>query len=154
MKVRYYHDHVGINSRLDSIQAAVLSVKLKHLNEYNKARQQAAFFYDQAFSKCDKIQVPARNPKSTHIFHQYTLVINGIDRNELKNFLQSKGIPSMIYYPVPLHLQNAYQYLGYKEGDFPVTEQLCKTVISLPMHTELDEEQLHYITVAVLEFVS
>jgi len=154
MKVRYYHDHVGINSRLDSIQAAVLSVKLKYLNEYNKARQHAASFYDQAFGKCDKIQVPARNPKSTHIFHQYTLVINGIDRNELKNFLQTKGIPSMIYYPVPLHLQNAYQYLGYKEGDIPVTEQLCKTVISLPMHTELDEEQLHYITAAVLEFLS
>jgi UDP-2-acetamido-2-deoxy-ribo-hexuluronate aminotransferase len=153
MKVRYYHDHVGVNSRLDSIQAAVLGVKLNYLNEYNHARQQAASYYDQAFSQCDKIRIPARNPESTHIFHQYTLVVNGVDRNELKNFLQTKGIPAMIYYPVPLHSQKAYQYLGYNEGDFPVTEQLCKTVISLPMHTELDTEQLHYITAAVLEFV-
>ncbi len=154
MKVRYYHDNIGVNSRLDSLQAAILSIKLKYLNEYNKARQQAADYYDRAFTHCNKINIPARNPKSTHIFHQYTLVVNGIDRNELKNYLQTNGIPSMVYYPVPLHLQNAYKYLSYKEGDFPITEQLCKSVISLPMHTELDEEHLNYITQAILEFVS
>ena len=152
MKVRYYHDHVGVNSRLDSIQAAILSVKLKHLNEYNEARQKAASFYDQAFAGHDKIRIPARNPKSSHIFHQYTLVLSVVDREELKKYLQNKGIPAMIYYPVPLHLQNAYQNLGYKDGDFPVTEQLCKSVISLPMHTELNEEQLNYITSSFLEF--
>lgn len=154
MKVRYHYDMVGVNSRLDTIQAAILSVKLKNLNEYNKARQSAADFYDQAFSNSMKIKVPARNPKSTHIFHQYTLVLNGINREGLKDYLQSKGIPSMIYYPIPLHLQIAYQYLGYKEGDFPVTESLCKSVISLPMHTELSKEQLAYITTSVLEFIS
>jgi len=153
MKVRYYHDNIGVNSRLDSLQAAILGIKLKYLNEYNKARQRAADYYDRAFAQSNKIKIPARNPKSTHIFHQYTLVVNGIDRNELKNYLQTKGIPSMVYYPVPLHLQNAYMYLSYKEGDFPITEQLCKSVISLPMHTELDDEQLNYITHADLEFV-
>jgi dTDP-4-amino-4,6-dideoxygalactose transaminase len=153
MKVRYYHDHVGVNSRLDSIQAAILSVKLKYLDEYNEARQKAAAYYDKAFAGHDKIRIPARNPKSSHIFHQYTLVLSGVDREELKKYLQNKGIPSMIYYPVPLHLQNAYQYLGYKEGDFPVTEQLCKSVISLPMHTELNDEQLNYITSSFLDFI-
>jgi dTDP-4-amino-4,6-dideoxygalactose transaminase len=153
MEVRYYHDHVGINSRLDTIQAAILSVKLKYLNEYNYARQQAAAYYDKAFETCDKFRTPVRNPKSTHIFHQYTLVTKNIDREELKNHLQNEGIPAMIYYPVPLHLQKAYQYLGYKTNNFPVTEQLCKSVISLPMHTELTQEQLEFITKSVLEFV-
>ncbi|MDP4207313.1 MAG: DegT/DnrJ/EryC1/StrS family aminotransferase [Bacteroidota bacterium] len=154
MKVRYYHDHVGVNSRLDTIQAAVLNVKLQYLDEYNKSRQEAAAFYDTAFSSSDKLCVPSRNSQSTHIFHQYTLVLRGIDREALRTHLQHKGIPAMIYYPVPLHLQNAYKDLGYKEGDFPVTEQLCKSVISLPMHTELDTEQLEYITKSVLEFLS
>jgi UDP-2-acetamido-2-deoxy-ribo-hexuluronate aminotransferase len=153
MKVRYYHDHVGINSRLDTIQAAILNCKLPYLAEYNLARQKAAEFYDRAFSDCDSIRIPFRNSKSTHIFHQYTLVAKGIDRNNLKNHLQSKGIPAMVYYPVPLHSQNAYRYLGYKDDDFPVTEQLCKSVISLPMHTELDSEQLEYITKSVLEII-
>jgi dTDP-4-amino-4,6-dideoxygalactose transaminase len=154
MKVRYHYDMIGVNSRLDTIQAAVLSVKLKNLDDYNKARQAAAAFYDQAFSNTAKICVPARNPKSTHIFHQYTLILNGVNREGLKDHLQSKGIPSMIYYPIPLHLQKAYEYLGYKEGDFPVTESLCKSVLSLPMHTELSKEQLEYITTSVLEFIS
>jgi UDP-2-acetamido-2-deoxy-ribo-hexuluronate aminotransferase len=153
MKVRYYHDHVGVNSRLDTIQAAVLLAKLVHLDEYNLARQKAAAYYDKAFAKCDKLQIPGRSSKSSHIFHQYTLVTNGIDRDGLKTHLQNKGVPSMVYYPVPLHTQSAYQFLGYKVGDFPVTEQLCKSVISLPMHTELDEEQLSFITKSVLEFV-
>jgi len=154
MKVRYQYDYIGINSRLDTIQAAILNVKLKHLDNYNKARQEVAAFYDKAFLNSPKITVPVRNPKSTHIFHQYTLFLEGVSRDGLKDHLQSKGIPSMIYYPIPLHLQKAYYYLGYKEGDFPVTEMLCKSVISLPMHTELDKEQLQFITDAVLEYIS
>jgi UDP-2-acetamido-2-deoxy-ribo-hexuluronate aminotransferase len=151
MKVRYFHDHIGINSRLDTIQAAILNVKLKYLDEYNLARQKAADFYDRAFSGCDRLKIPVRDPKSTHIFHQYTLVLKNVNRDELRSRLQSKGIPAMVYYPVPLHSQNAYRYLGYHDGDFPVTEKLCKSVISLPMHTELDTEQLEFITKNLLE---
>ncbi len=155
MKVRYYYDNIGINSRLDTIQASILNVKLKYLDTYHTARQSAASYYDLAFENCNDLIIPKRDKKSTHIFHQYTLVTGGlINRDELKKFLQDKGIPSMIYYPVPLHLQKAYQYLGYKEGDFPVTEHLCKSVISLPIHTELEEEELKYITGSVLKFVS
>jgi UDP-2-acetamido-2-deoxy-ribo-hexuluronate aminotransferase len=152
MKVRYYHDTIGVNSRLDTIQAAVLKVKLRHLDAYNLARQQAATFYDKAFTSHPNLVVPHRNPSSTHIFHQYTLKIQDADRNGLKEHLEKKGIPSMVYYPVPLHLQKAYENLGYHEGDFPVTEQLCKSVLSLPMHTELDQDQLEYITGSVLEY--
>jgi dTDP-4-amino-4,6-dideoxygalactose transaminase len=152
MKVRYYHDHIGVNSRLDTIQAAILNVKLKYLIEYNAARQKAAAFYDNAFTNNPKIKTPVRVTNSNHIFHQYTLVVNGIDRDELKSYLQEKEIPAMVYYPVPMHLQNAYKYLGYKENDFPVSEQLCKTVISLPMHTELNNEQLEYIVKTIHEF--
>jgi UDP-2-acetamido-2-deoxy-ribo-hexuluronate aminotransferase len=154
MKVRYYHDNIGVNSRLDTIQAAILNIKLQHLDQYNQARQKAAAFYDEAFKNLSGIQIPIRSANSSHIFHQYTLVLKNVDREGLKNYLQSKGIPAMIYYPVPLHLQNAYRNLGYKEGDFPVTEHLCKNVISLPMHTELDSEQLTYITTAVKEFIN
>lgn len=152
MKVRYYHDHIGVNSRLDTIQAAILDVKLKYLNEYNTARQKAAEFYDKAFQNNSKIQTPKRVKNSDHIFHQYTLVIKSIDRDALKSYLQERGIPAMVYYPVPMHLQNAYKYLGYKEGEFPVSERLCKTVISLPMHTELDMDQLNYIVKTIHEF--
>lgn len=152
MKVRYYHDHIGVNSRLDTIQAAILNVKLKYLNEYNTARQKAAEFYDKAFQNNSKIQTPKRVKNSDHIFHQYTLVIKSIDRDALKSYLQERGIPAMVYYPVPMHLQNAYKYLGYKEGEFPVSERLCKTVISLPMHTELDMDQLNYIVKTIHEF--
>lgn len=152
MKVRYYHDHIGINSRLDTIQAAILDVKLKYLNQYNEARKNAASYYDKAFKGNSKLQVPERVKYSDHIFHQYTLIIKDVDRNALKDYLQAKGIPAMIYYPVPMHLQTAYNYLGYNEGDFPVSEKLCQTVLSLPMHTELDEEQLGYISGSVNEF--
>ncbi len=145
MKVRYYHDLVGVNSRLDSIQAAVLNEKLKYLDEYIAARQKAAAFYDKAFAGCDKIKTPARYGKSTHVFHQYTLQVKG-DRNALQAALKEKNIPAMIYYPVPLHLQKAYKDERYKSGDFVVSEKLCSCVLSLPMHTELDEEQLVYIT--------
>ncbi|MBN2680953.1 MAG: DegT/DnrJ/EryC1/StrS family aminotransferase [Bacteroidales bacterium] len=153
MTKRYYHDHVGVNSRLDAIQAAILRVKLKHLNSYNQARQKAAEFYDKAFENCPNISTPSRFKKSTHTFHQYTLIANEINRDNLISFLSEKGIPAMVYYPVPLHLQKAYADSRYSEGDFPVTEKLCKTVFSLPMHTELDEEQLTYITDNVLHFL-
>ena len=154
MVVRYHHDYVGVNSRLDSIQAAVLRIKLRKLDEYAKARNAAAAYYTKAFAKCDKLITPTVYNKSTHVFHQYTLVTKGIDRNQLIEFLAEKEIPAMVYYPVAMHMQKAYQDDRYKEGDFPVTEMLCKTVFSLPMHTELDEEQLKYITDSVLEFVN
>jgi UDP-2-acetamido-2-deoxy-ribo-hexuluronate aminotransferase len=154
MKVRYYHDSIGVNSRLDSIQAAILRVKLKHLDEYAAARNKAADYYDNAFKSNPKLKTPARFKKSNHVFHQYTLVTNGFDRNKLPEFLQEKGIPAMIYYPVPMHMQKAYQDPRYKESDFPVSESLAKSVVSLPMHTELDEEQLKFITTSVLEFVN
>jgi len=154
MTVRYYHDHVGVNSRLDSIQAAVLDIKLKRLNEYNDARRKAADYYDNAFANNSHIKTPVRYEKSNHIFHQYTLVLNDVDREGLQNFVQELGIPAPIYYPVPLHLQKAYKDARYKEGDFPITEALCNSVISLPMHTELDEEQLKFITDKVLEFIN
>jgi len=154
MKVRYYHDYVGVNSRLDSMQAAILDVKLKHLDEYCDARRKAADYYDAAFANHPKLKTPTRYQKSTHVFHQYTLVTSDVDRDALKEFLASKGIPMMIYYPVPLHMQKAYMSDRYSEGDFPVTEKLSETVISLPMHTELTNEQLEYITSNVLEFLN
>ncbi len=154
MVVRYYHDYIGVNSRLDSIQAAVLKVKLQYLDEYARARNYAASFYNRAFENHPKIKTPVTAPYSTHVFHQYTLVLTNVDRNELQSYLASKEIPAMIYYPVPLHMQKAYIDPRYKEGDFPVTEKLCSSVISLPMHTELDDEQLKYITDSVLEFIN
>ncbi len=154
MTVRYYHDMIGVNSRLDSIQAAILDIKLKHLDEYIAQRQKAAAFYDKAFANHPKLKTPARFKNSNHVFHQYTLVTTDVDRFKLVEFLTTKEVPAMIYYPVPLHLQKAYLDPRYKEGDFPVTEMLCKTVFSLPMHTELDEEQLQHITSSVLEFIN
>ena len=154
MTIRYYHDLVGVNSRLDSIQAAVLRVKLKHLDEYAAKRRAAADYYDQAFAGQPGLKIPYRYPKSTHVFHQYTLITSNIDRKELIEFMASREIPVMIYYPVPLHLQKAYLDPRYKEGDFPVTEALSEQVISLPMHTELDEEQLAHITSSLLEFIN
>ncbi len=146
MKVRYYHDTIGVNSRLDTLQAAILRVKLRHLDEFNEARAKAAAFYDNELSGLPGITIPERNPFSTHIFHQYTLKIDGGRRNDLRECLENEGIPSMIYYPVPLHLQKAYLHLGYNADDFPVTSRLSEEVLSLPMHTEMDEEQLAYIT--------
>jgi dTDP-4-amino-4,6-dideoxygalactose transaminase len=145
MEIRYYHDEIGVNSRLDTIQAAILDVKLKYLNDYIAARQKAAAFYDNAFKNNSKIIIPEKNPQSTHVFHQYTLKLQGINRNELQKKLAEKQIPAMIYYPVPLHLQKAYKSDRYKSGDFPVAEQLCDCVLSLPMHTELNQEQLQFI---------
>lgn len=153
MEVRYYHDTIGVNSRLDSIQAAVLDIKLKHLDEYAEARRYAANYYNKAFAASDKLKTPVTSPFTTHVFHQYTLVTNQVNRQKLMEHLQSKGIASAIYYPVPLHMQKAYIDPRYKQGDFPVTESLSDTVISLPIHTEFDDEGLKYVADAVLEFV-
>ena len=153
MKVRYYHDYVGVNSRLDSLQAAILNVKLKYLNDYAEARQKAAVFYNKAFKDCSKIQTPVSAPFTTHVFHQYTMVLKDVDREGLMKYLAEKGIASAIYYPVPLHLQKAYRDPRYKAGDFPVTEALCNSVLSLPIHTELTDSMQQEITDAVLEFV-
>lgn len=150
MVIRYHHDEVGVNSRLDSIQAAVLDVKLPHLNDYIASRQRAAEYYDKAFTGHPNILIPARNAQSSHVFHQYTLRLIDINRNALQEALAALGIPSMIYYPIPLHMQKAYQDPRYQEGDFPVAERLASCVLSLPMHTELDDEQLAYITNSLL----
>ena len=153
MVVRYHHDFVGVNSRLDSIQAAVLLAKLPHLDEYIVARRKAAAYYNNAFAGCDKIETPYTAANTDHVFHQYTVKLHGTDRNALQAKLKEKGIPAMIYYPVPLHLQKAYQDPRYQPGDFPVAEKLSECVLSLPMHTELDEEQLEYICRTILELV-
>lgn len=154
MTIRYHHDLIGVNSRLDTIQAAVLDTKLPHLDEYIAARQRAADYYDRAFAGCDKILVPERSQHSTHVFHQYTLRIVGADRDAVRESLTQAGVPAMIYYPIPLHLQKAYQDPRYKQGDFPVAERLAACVLSLPMHTELDDEQLAFITRQVLNSVN
>lgn len=150
--VQYYHDIIGVNSRLDSIQAAILRIKLRHLDKYCDARRKAADFYDLAFASIPELSTPKRAAFSTHVFHQYTMILKKGDRNLLKEFLNTKGIPAMIYYPVPLNMQKAYTDPRYKAGDFPITEELCKSVISLPMHTELTDENLIYITNCVKEF--
>lgn len=152
MQERYHYDHVGMNSRLDSLQAAILRIKLKHLDDYHQKRQLAAQWYDKSFEGLEGVQVPVRSPFSTHIYHQYTLLVQASRRDALKQFLKDKGIPSQVYYPLPLHLQRAYRDLGYGEGDLPVSEELCQRVLSLPMHTELDQEQLGYISEQVQQF--
>lgn len=152
MKERYHYDDIGVNSRLDTIQAAILLVKLKHLDEFNSARRNAADFYDNAFRGCPEIIVPERAGYSTHIFHQYTIRIRNGRRDELRQYLESAKIPAMIYYPGPLHTQQAYSSLGYGKDDFPVTSGLCREVLSLPMHPDMEKEQLEYITSNVLKF--
>jgi UDP-2-acetamido-2-deoxy-ribo-hexuluronate aminotransferase len=151
---RYYHDVVGCNSRLDTIQAAILDIKLTHLDEYVDARRAAADFYDQAFSGNKIITAPYRAPWSHHVFHQYTLVLEGADRDALSQYLAEKQIPSMIYYPVPGHKQKMFEQFGTATQEMPVTDWLTSRVISLPIHTEMDQEQLDYITKHVLEFVN
>lgn len=151
---QYYHDEIGCNSRLDSIQAAVLRAKLPHLDSYAAARNAAATYYDNAFANHQKIKTPARAPWSTHVFHQYTLQLNGVNRDGLREYLASKEIPAMIYYPVAVHQQKAYRSSRYPDGHFPLTEALTQCVISLPMHTELSQDQLAYITQHVLAYVN
>ena len=154
MYERYHHDVVGVNSRLDSVQAAVLNAKLPLLDQYNAARQNAARKYSAAFEGHKNIIAPTICDNcDCHVFHQYTLRIIDADRDGLMQHLLGKGIPCAIYYPIPLHLQKAYLDSRYKEEDFPVTNQLVKEVISLPMHTELDDEQIKFITDSVLEFL-
>ena len=151
---RYYHDRVGCNSRLDTLQAAVLDIKLKHLDEYIAARRSVADYYDNAFAGHPKITTPFRASYCNHVFHQYTLKIEGANRNGLNQFLAQQGIPSMIYYPVPGHRQKMFAHFNSAMIDMPVTDWLTERVISLPMHTEMDEEQLNFITTKVLEFIN
>jgi UDP-2-acetamido-2-deoxy-ribo-hexuluronate aminotransferase len=141
---KYHHDMIGVNSRLDTMQAAILNVKLKQLDTYAANRQQAAAWYDEELAELEAVETPLRASYSTHVFHQYTLKIKDAKRDELRDFLKERGVPSMIYYPVPLHLQKAYNAYGYKKGDFPVAEKLAEQVISLPMHTELEQDQVAY----------
>ncbi|MFM7856024.1 MAG: DegT/DnrJ/EryC1/StrS family aminotransferase [Flammeovirgaceae bacterium] len=151
-KVKYHHDVVGINSRLDTLQAAILKVKLKYLEEYTKKRNEVASFYDKVLAACPFLELPKRASNSTHVFHQYTLKTKGIDRDSFKNFLEKRGVPSMIYYPVPLHLQKAYKNPQFGVGSFPVTEYLSNVVISLPIHTEMTNDELTYICETILAF--
>ena len=151
MFVQYHHELLGVNSRLDAIQAAVLDVKLAYLDEYNSARRKAAIFYNKMFENHPNIEIPVISPFSTHVFHQYTLKIKTANREKLLETVRAAEIPVMVYYPIPLHLQEAFRYLGYKKGDFSVAEKLCECVISLPMHTELTEEQQRLIGEKVIE---
>ena len=151
-KVRYYHEMVGCNSRLDTLQAAVLDIKLKYLDDYISARRKVADYYDKAFANHPKITTPQRARNSRHVFHQYTLILADIDRNGLHDYLAARKVPSMIYYPVPAHRQKMFEGIGSAAADLTNTDWLTERVISLPMHTELDEEQLHFITANVLEF--
>ena len=150
MKAKYEYERIGINSRLDSIQAAILEVKLKYIDKHIKVRQTTARFYDEHLKDLSGVKIPLRAEFSIHTFHQYTIQAEG--RDELKMYLDAKGIPSMVYYPKALHLQDAYKSLGYKLGDFPIAERLTQNVLSLPMHTELDTEQMEYIVEAIKNF--
>ena len=142
----YVHDEIGVNSRLDTLQAAILDVKLKYLDDFALRRQKVADYYDTAFQGLENVQTPVRAPYSTHVFHQYTLLLKNLNREEVMKKLKEKGIDSNVYYPIPLHLQKAYRDDRYKAGAFPITEELCAGVLSLPIHTEFIEEQLQYIT--------
>jgi UDP-2-acetamido-2-deoxy-ribo-hexuluronate aminotransferase len=144
-RIKYHHEIVGVNSRLDTMQAAILEVKLKSLKEYEQKRNAAADFYDRELNNLPFLEIPYRDVSSTHVFHQYTLKVKEINREDFKNHLEKNGIPSMVYYPLPLHLQKAYNMEGRNEGSFPLSEDLCERVLSLPMHTEMDEQQLGYI---------
>jgi dTDP-4-amino-4,6-dideoxygalactose transaminase len=150
---RYYHDVVGCNSRLDTVQAAVLDIKLRHLDQYNAARKSVADFYNQSFKDNPKITTPITSPGNTHVFHQYTLVLEGVDRNGLQEKLAAEGVPAMIYYPVPAHRQQMFSFLNLPEVDLPITDWLTHRVISLPIHTEMDQEQLDHIVYHVNNLV-
>lgn len=151
---RYYHDVVGCNSRLDAMQAAILNIKLKHLDEYIAARRKAADFYDTAFAENKNITIPFREGNNKHVFHQYTIVLNNVDRDGLNQFLTEQNVPNMIYYPVPAHRQKMFDAFGGNSYKLPVTDWLTERVISLPIHTELDEEQQQFIVKKVMEFVN
>lgn len=150
--VQYQHDDIGVNSRLDTIQAAILNVKLTTLDSCEQKRNALAVAYDIAFKGHPNLEIPKRTPQSTHVFHQYTLTCKGINRNELRSYLAANQIPSMIYYPIPLHFQKAYASSNFPKGSLPVTEKLCEQVISLPMSPEVSEEQCQFIIDHVLAF--
>jgi dTDP-4-amino-4,6-dideoxygalactose transaminase len=150
-KKKYHHDLVGVNSRLDTLQAAILEVKLKYLEDYTRRRNEAAKFYDRELANIPKLKTPVRASYSTHVFHQYTIRVDE-QRNELKAFLEGKGIPTMIYYPVPLHLQKGYAKSQFGKGTFPVTERLSDTVLSLPIHTEMTGDELGFISTSIRNF--
>ncbi len=162
MYERYHHDVVGVNSRLDSIQAAVLDAKLPHLDNYNQARRDAARKYNAALKDVPQITLPKTvnncegicDTCDCHVFHQYTLKLENVDRDALVKFLNSRDIPCGVYYPIPLHKQKAYQDNRYNEADFTVTNQLVQQVISLPMHTELEDDQIEFITTKIKEFIA
>ena len=151
-RIKYHHDIIGVNSRLDTLQAGILNVKLKYLDDYKSRRNEVASFYDRELSSLPFLELPFRSANTTHVFHQYTVKTKGIDRDQFKAYLESKGIPTMIYYPVPLHLQKAYSKPEYPAGSFKITEQLSKTVISLPIHTEMKLDQLSYICDTIKSF--
>ncbi|WP_216629123.1 DegT/DnrJ/EryC1/StrS family aminotransferase [Sphingobacterium lumbrici] len=151
-KKKYHHDSIGVNSRLDTVQAAILNVKIQYLNEYSAARQKVATKYDENLANIEGLVLPERASYSTHVFNQYTCQVKNSRRDELKAYLQEKGVPTMVYYPIPVHLQKAYQVYGYNEGDFPVAEQLCKDVISFPIHTEMKDEVQDYIIQCIHNF--
>ena len=150
---RYHHDMVGCNSRLDNLQAGVLRIKLRELDSYLNSRREAASYYDKVFENIESIKTPVRSKESRHVFHQYTLTLEGINRDELHHFLADHDVPSMIYYPIPAHKQKMFASFGSEDSELPITDWLTERVISLPMHTELEKEQLEHITNSVLEFV-
>ena len=151
--IKYHHEVVGCNSRLDTIQAAILKIKLRDLDNYCTARQKVAAYYDNAFAAIPQITVPAREPKSTHVFHQYTIKLKGVDRESLVTYLSEHGIPSMIYYPLPAHKQGMFKSFGKENQDLPVTNLLTTEVLSFPIHTEMEQEQLEYITKHIIHFI-
>jgi dTDP-4-amino-4,6-dideoxygalactose transaminase len=150
---RYYHDVVGCNSRLDTIQAAILGIKLRYLDEYNESRRMAAHYYNESFAGISRLTTPQTAEGNTHVFHQYTMILDQVDRDGLVEYLASRGIPAMIYYPVPAHRQKMFSFLNLPEVDLPVTDWLTERVVSLPIHTELDKEQQDTIVDAVKTFV-
>jgi len=150
-KVKYHHDIIGVNSRLDTLQAAILKVKLNYIDEYARKRNEVAAYYDSNLTEIKGLELPHRASNSTHVFHQYTIKVEG-KRNGLKEQLASAGIPTMIYYPIPLHLQSAYRQKEFGDGSFPVTERLSKSVLSLPIHTEMSDEQLEFISTTILRY--
>jgi len=154
MEDRYHYKYIGVNSRLDSVQAAILNIKLKRLKDYNSDRIKAANYYDKCFAKNKRVTTPKRADFSTHVFHQYTLKLQNVDRDKLCEHLQNKGIPFGIYYPVPLHQQAPYKEKIFANTDFSATDELCKTVLSLPMHTELTNEQMDFISNTIIDFIN
>lgn len=151
-KKKYRHESIGVNSRLDTLQAAILLAKLPHLDSYISKRNQVAKAYNKAFAHHPQLRIPQRVPASTHVYHQFTLKVKDGLRDRLAQYLSGQGIPSMVYYPMPVHLQPAYAYLGHRAGDFPVAEQLCQEVLSLPIHTEMDKDQIEFIIYHVKKF--